>query len=118
MSKAIFNVNMDRIRHLRDLKENKVLYVAINKSLPVAMFRSFLYCDENGNPVNKLFNTAIFTNKELAENFFLSKDLDVAIQEIDGSMLEDEVKEIMTENQKYMDHIKFDQDTEEIYEVE
>lgn len=81
-SEAIFNLNMDRIRHLRDLKENKVLYIAINKSLPVAMFCSFLYCDENGNSVNKLFNTAIFKSKELAENFFLSKDLDVEIQEI------------------------------------
>lgn len=119
MSEAIFNVNLDLIRHLRDLKESKNLFVAIPKNSILRGFgRSPLFLDEKGNLVNRLYNAMIFKSNEVAESFIAS-DLytgtkDVIITPLYAYQLEDEVKLLMDANIPYMDFIQYDRTTGEL----
>lgn len=120
MSEAIFNINLDRIRHLRDLKDSKNLFVAIPKNSTLRGFgRAPLFLDEKGNLVNRLYNAMIFKSSEVAESFIAS-DLytgskDVIITPLYAYQLEDEVKQIMDANIPNMDFIKYNMTTDEIH---
>ena len=101
MSKIIFEYNLAKIRKLRDMKELSLVVVKDKR-------------------MGRLLNRPLYVTPsgELTSSFcdaFVSEDLDDISLQISENQyiekiipydLEIEAKEIMTENQNYMDHIK------------
>lgn len=96
MSEAIFNFNLERIRKVRSLKGQK-LSVVINSRLPHV----------DGRPLFLTKDGSFSTDLLMADFNATTSVSTYVVYALYDSDIEDYAKRIMTENEKYMDHMSY-----------
>lgn len=103
MSKQIFELNLKRVRNLRDLKDTSRIFI-IDTRMPKILRRP-LYLKEDGLLTSDLTKAVLFDDLKHAESNLKPFQEVVTPCPYDIELM---VISLMTENQKYMDHIQPD----------
>jgi len=101
MSKTIFEYNLAKVRKLRDMKELS-LGVVKDKRMSRLLNRP-LYVTPSGELTSSFCDAFVSSDLEALSSLISENQY---IEKIIPYDLEIEAKEIMTENQNYMDHIQ------------